>query len=65
MAADAAAGRVLSMFADGEELPEPGEVKKTKPDDPGGFVSMVFIGMRGCNTPPFRLNLTRNFAGQV
>jgi predicted RNase H-like HicB family nuclease len=45
MAADAAAGRILSMLEDGEKLPEPSEAKNVKPDDPRGFVSMVFIDL--------------------
>jgi predicted RNase H-like HicB family nuclease len=45
MAADAAAGCILSMLSDGEELPEPSEAKNIKPDDPNGFVSMVFIDL--------------------
>jgi predicted RNase H-like HicB family nuclease len=45
MAADAAAGRILSMLADGEELPKPSDAKNLKPDDPEGFVSMVFIDL--------------------
>ncbi|MDR2768247.1 MAG: type II toxin-antitoxin system HicB family antitoxin [Treponema sp.] len=45
MAADAAAGRILSMLADGEELPAPSEAKNIIPDDPDGFVSMVFIDL--------------------
>jgi len=45
MAADAAAGRILSMLNDGEKLPEPSNIKKMKPDDPKGFVSMVYIDL--------------------
>ena len=43
MAADAAAGRILSMLNDGEKLPKPSNIKKIRPDDPSGFVSMVYI----------------------
>ena len=45
MAADAAAGRILSMINDGEKLPEPSNVKKIKPENSGGFVSMVYIDL--------------------
>jgi predicted RNase H-like HicB family nuclease len=45
MAADAAAGRILSMLNDGEKLPEPSNIKKVKPDDSSGFVSMVCIDL--------------------
>ena len=45
MAADAAAGRILSMLNDGEKLPEPSTIKKVKPDNPSGFVSMVCIDL--------------------
>jgi predicted RNase H-like HicB family nuclease len=45
MAADAAAGRILSMLADGEELPEPSDAKNVEPDDPNGFVSVIFIDL--------------------
>ena len=45
MAADAAAGRILSMLNDGEKLPTPSNIKKVKPDDKSGFVSMVYIDL--------------------
>ena len=45
MAADAAAGRILSMLNDGEKLPEPSNIKKIKPEDSSGFVSMVYIDL--------------------
>ena len=45
MAADAAAGRILSMLNDGEKLPKPSNIKKIKPDDTNGFVSMVYIDL--------------------
>jgi len=45
MAADAAAGRILSMLVDGEKLPKPTDIKKIKPDTKNGFVSMVYIDM--------------------
>ena len=45
MAADAAAGRILSMLNDGEKLPKPSNIKRVKPDSPGGFVSMVCIDL--------------------
>jgi len=45
MAADAAAGRILTMLCDGEKLPAPTDPKKVEPDDPDGFVSMVYIDM--------------------
>ena len=45
MAADAAAGRILSMLNDGEKLPKPSNIKKIKPEDPSGFVSMVYIDL--------------------
>jgi predicted RNase H-like HicB family nuclease len=45
MASDAAAGRILTMLNDGEKLPEPGNIKKIKPDSPGGFISMVYIDL--------------------
>ena len=45
MAADAAAGRILSMLNDGEKLPQPSSIKKVKPEDASGFVSMVFIDL--------------------
>ena len=45
MAADAAGGRILSMLNDGEKLPEPSNIKKVKPEDSNGFVSMVYIDL--------------------
>ena len=45
MAADAASGRILSMLYDGEKLPEPSNIKKIKPEDSSGFVSMVYIDL--------------------
>jgi predicted RNase H-like HicB family nuclease len=45
MAADAAAGRIFSMLRDGEKLPEPGDPKKIKPDEPEGIVSLVYIDL--------------------
>ena len=45
MAADAAAGRILSMLNDGEKLPKPSNIKKIKPEDSSGFVSMVYIDL--------------------
>jgi predicted RNase H-like HicB family nuclease len=45
MAEDAAAGRILSMLADGEELPVPSDAKNVAPDDTNGFVSMVLIDL--------------------
>ena len=44
-AADAAAGRILSMLNDGEKIPQPSNIKKIKPDDSSGFVSMVYIDL--------------------
>ena len=45
MAADAISGRILSILNDGEKLPKPSNIKKIKPNDPGGFVSMVYIDL--------------------
>ena len=45
MASDAAAGRILSMLNDGEKLPVPSDIKKIKPEDKSGFVSMVYIDL--------------------
>jgi predicted RNase H-like HicB family nuclease len=45
MAADAAAGRILTMLEDGEKLPEPSQAKTIAPEDPNGFVSLVFIDL--------------------
>ncbi|GHV09804.1 HicB family protein [Spirochaetia bacterium] len=45
MAADAATGRIFSLLEDGEPLPAPSALKKVKPEDPSGFVSLVFIDM--------------------
>ena len=45
MAADAAAGRILSMLNDNEKLPEPSSIKKVKPETSSGFVSMVCIDL--------------------
>ena len=45
MAADALAGRILSVLNDGEKLPKPSSIKKIKPEDSGGFVSMVYIDL--------------------
>ena len=44
-AVDAAAGRILSMLKDGEKIPQPSNIKKIKPDDSSGFVSMVYIDL--------------------
>ena len=45
MAADAASGRILAMLNDGEKIPEPSNIKKVKPEDSNGFVSMVYIDL--------------------
>ena len=45
MAADAVTGRILAMLNDGEKLPEPSNIKKIKPEDGSGFVSMVYIDL--------------------
>ena len=45
MAADAACGRILSMLSDGEKLPAPSNIKKIKPENSSGFVSMVYIDL--------------------
>jgi len=45
MAADAASGRILSMLNEGEKLPKPSHIKKIKPEDASGFVSMVYIDL--------------------
>jgi predicted RNase H-like HicB family nuclease len=45
MAADAAAGRILSILQDGEKLPEPGNLKKIEPDEPTAFASLVYIDL--------------------
>ena len=45
MASDAAAGRILSMLNDGEKLPVPSNIKKIKPEEKSGFVSMVYIDL--------------------
>jgi predicted RNase H-like HicB family nuclease len=45
MASDAAAGRILAMLEDGEKLPVPSEAKMIKPEDPNGFVSLVYIDL--------------------
>jgi len=45
MAADAAAGRILSILRDGEGLPPPTNPKEVTPDEAEGFVSMVYIDM--------------------
>ncbi|MDR3337940.1 MAG: type II toxin-antitoxin system HicB family antitoxin [Treponema sp.] len=45
MAADAAAGRILAILEDGEKLPEPSQANKVKPEDPQGFVSLVYIDL--------------------
>jgi predicted RNase H-like HicB family nuclease len=48
MAADAVSGRILSMLKDREKLPPPSDPKKVKPDEPEGFVSLVYVDL--CNT---------------
>ena len=45
MAADAATGRILSLLNDGEKLPKPSDIKKIKPQNSSGFVSMVYIDL--------------------
>jgi predicted RNase H-like HicB family nuclease len=45
MAADAAAGRILAMIEDGENLPKPSQTNNVKPEDPKGFVSLVYINL--------------------
>ena len=45
MAADAAAGRILSLLNDGEKLPEPSNIKKIKLKETNSFVSMVYIDL--------------------
>jgi predicted RNase H-like HicB family nuclease len=50
MAADAEAGRILSMLNDGERLPEPSNIRKIKPEESSGFVSMVYIDLDSLKT---------------
>ena len=45
MAADAAGGRILSILNDGDKLPEPSNIKRIKPENSSGFVSMVYIDL--------------------
>jgi predicted RNase H-like HicB family nuclease len=45
MAADAAAGRILAMLKDGEKLPAPSSFAHITPNDPNGFVSLVYIDL--------------------
>jgi len=67
MAADAAAGRILSLLASGEKLPKPTDIKETKPDDPDGFASMVYIDMESqkasCDENPVE-NACHSFMAQ-
>lgn len=43
MAAEAAAGRIQAMLADGETLPKPSNAVSIHPEEPGGIVSLVLI----------------------
>jgi predicted RNase H-like HicB family nuclease len=45
MAADAAAGRILTMLEDGEKLPEPSQANMIEPEDDNGFISLVYIDL--------------------
>jgi predicted RNase H-like HicB family nuclease len=45
MAADAAAGRILTMLEDGEKLPEPSQANMIEPEDANGFVSLIYIDL--------------------
>jgi predicted RNase H-like HicB family nuclease len=45
MASDAAAGRILLMLRDGEELPKASNISDVKPDDETGIVSLVCIDL--------------------
>jgi predicted RNase H-like HicB family nuclease len=62
MAADAAAGRILAMLEDGEKLPEPSMAKMIVPEDPNGFVSLVYIDLdalkAGYEETPVKKTLT-------
>ena len=52
MAIEAAAGRIFSLLEDGEALPAPSELKKVKPEDPVGFVSLIYIDMNDLKASP-------------
>jgi hypothetical protein len=45
MAADAAAGRILSMLRDSEKLPQPSKLQEVKPDEPNAIVSLVCVDL--------------------
>lgn len=45
MAADCAAGWILTSLENGEKLPKPSEVKRVNPENENGFVSLVYIDL--------------------
>jgi predicted RNase H-like HicB family nuclease len=45
MAADAIAGRIHIAIREGESLPLPSDINDVIPDEPSGFVSMVYIDL--------------------
>jgi predicted RNase H-like HicB family nuclease len=61
MAADAGAGRILSMLNDGEKLPQPSNIKNIRLEDSSGFASMVYIDLEnfktGCDKSPVKNTL--------
>ena len=45
MAADAAAGWILTSLKDGDPIPSPSDLNDIKPDDESGFVSLVCVDL--------------------
>jgi predicted RNase H-like HicB family nuclease len=45
MAADAIAGRIHLAISGGEPITRPSDLKDVKPDDPSGFVSMIYVDL--------------------
>jgi predicted RNase H-like HicB family nuclease len=45
MAADAIAGRIHLAIREGEAVPAPSDIKDVTPDEPCGFVSMVYVDL--------------------
>jgi hypothetical protein len=45
MAADAIAGRIHLAMREGEIIPQPSGINGVTPDEPSGFISMVYVDL--------------------
>jgi predicted RNase H-like HicB family nuclease len=62
MAAECAAGWILEEMEHGDKLPVPSDMKDIRPDEEGGFVSLVYVDMddlkANFDTKPIKKTLT-------